>query len=76
MDGIWANTGKLTFATAQCVKCFLLLVKVASLPLAIPHSNADEERIFSSVRKDKTDFHGNMDIDRTLSSLLIMSNQQ
>ena len=71
MDRIWANIGKLTSATAKCVKHFPLLVKVASLPLAIPHSNADEERIFSSVRKDKTDFRGSMDIDGTLSSLLI-----
>ena len=58
-------------ATAQCIKRFPLLVKVAAIPLAIPHSNAYEERIFSSVRKDKTDFRGSMDIDRTLSSLLI-----
>ena len=44
---------------------------MASISLAIPHSNADEERIFSSVRKDKTDFRGSNDLERTLSSLLI-----
>ncbi len=50
---------------------FRLLTKVASISLVIPHSNTDEGRIFSSVRKDKIDFRQSMELDRTLSSLLI-----
>ena len=53
-DRIWAIIGKLPAAAAQGALRFPLLVKAASIVLAIPHSNADEERIFSSVRKDKT----------------------
>ena len=71
MDKIWGNIGQLRSPGSESAQRFLLLTKVASIPLAIPHSNADEERIFSSVRKDKTDFRSSMELDRTLSSLLI-----
>ena len=50
MDRIWANTGKLPAAAAQSAFRFPLLVKAASTVLAIPHSNADEEKNFSSIR--------------------------
>ena len=46
------------------------LSKIAKLILVIPHSNAEEERVFSMVRKNKTPFRPNLDIERTLSSLL------
>ena len=71
MDKIWGNIGHLQSPGSEGVRRFTLLTKVASIPLAVPHSNADEERIFSSVRKDKTDFLSSMELDRTLSSLLI-----
>lgn len=71
IDKIWGNIGHLHLPGPEGVRRFVLLTKVASIPLAIPHSNADEERIFSSVRKDKTDFRSSMELDRTLSSLLI-----
>ena len=51
MDMIWGNIGHLKLSGPEGVRRFGLLTKVASIPLAIPHSNADEERIFSSVRK-------------------------
>ena len=35
---------------------FKRLSKIAMLVLTIPHSNADEERVFSMVRKNKTPF--------------------
>ena len=37
--------------------------------LTIPHSNADEERLFSMVRKNKTAFRPNLDPAGTLSSI-------
>lgn len=40
------------------------------LVLLIPHSNAQEERIFSMVRKNKTAFRPNLDSKGTLSSIL------
>ena len=43
--------------------------------LTIPHTNAECERVFSQVRKNKTDFRGSMS-DETLSSLLITKAQQ
>ena len=50
--------------------CFLLLTKVAKLVLTLPHSNADEERVFFLIRQNKTDFCSSLSLDGTLSSLL------
>ena len=71
LDKIWGMLGQLPSPVLASSSRFFYLTKVASVVLVIPHSNADEERIFSSVRKDKTTFRASMDIDRTLSSLLI-----
>ena len=49
---------------------FLLLSQVAQLILTIPHSNAAEERGFSTVRKNKTPFWPNLDPDETLGSII------
>ena len=46
------------------------LSKIAMLVLTIPHSNADEERVFSMVRKNKTPFRPSLGLDKTLPSLL------
>lgn len=43
--------------------------------LTIPHTNAECERVFSQVRKNKTDFRGSMN-NETLSSVLITKSQQ
>ena len=40
------------------------------LVLIIPHSNAEEERVFSMVRKNKTAFRPALDPKGTLSSIL------
>ena len=69
MDVLWAYlatvkdsvTGQLTFSR---------LAKVAKLVLTIPHSNADEERVFSLVRQNKTDFRNSLALDGTLASIL------
>ena len=49
---------------------FPKLGKIALLILTIPHSNAEEERIFSMVTKNKTKFCPNLKLDGTLSSIL------
>ena len=49
---------------------FERLSAVTMLILVIPHSNAEEERVFSMVRKNKTAFRPSLDPERTLSSIL------
>lgn len=46
------------------------LFQVAEVVLLIPHSNAEEERVFSMVRKNKTDFRASLATDGSLSSIL------
>ena len=46
------------------------LSKVALAVLTIPHSNAGEERVFSMIRKNKTDFRSNLDLRKSLSSIM------
>ena len=46
------------------------LSKVALAVLTIPHSNAGEERVFSMIKKNKTDFRSNLDLPRSLSSIM------
>ncbi|XP_038065360.1 uncharacterized protein LOC119735640 [Patiria miniata] len=55
--------------------CYDRLAKVMLGILTIPHSNAECERVFSQVRKNKTDFRGSMSTD-VLSSVLITKAQQ
>ena len=49
---------------------FPRLSRIAKLVLIIPHSNAQEERVFSMVRKNKTAFRPSLDPKGTLSSIL------
>ena len=49
---------------------FGLMAKVAKLVLILPHSNADEERVFSIVRKNKTACRANLSLATTLPSIL------
>lgn len=46
------------------------LVRLAKLILTLPHSNADEERVFSRIGKNKTKFRANLSLDRTLPSII------
>ena len=46
------------------------LSKVALAVLTIPQSNAGEERVFSMIRKNKTDFCSNLDLQTSLSSIM------
>ena len=49
---------------------FKRLSKIAQVVLIIPHSNANEERVFSLITKNKTMFRSNMKLDGTLQSIL------
>ena len=49
---------------------FPYLWKVVRLVLTIPHSNAEEERVFSTVRKNKTCFRPRLDPEETLASIV------
>ena len=49
---------------------FAHLSKVACLVPLIPHSNAEEERVFSMIRKNKTDFQNRLSLNAKLSSML------
>jgi hypothetical protein len=49
---------------------FTNLMKIAKLILTLPHSNADEERVFSLINKNKTKFRPNLSTDRTIPSII------
>ena len=68
IDTIWAYLSGLRGVDGMLR--FPKLAKVAQLVLVIPHSNADEERIFSMVTKNKTVFRSNIKLDGTLGSIL------
>ena len=55
--------------------CYDRLAKVMLGIPTIPHSNAECERVFSQVRKNKTDFRGSMS-NNLLSALLVTKAQQ
>lgn len=66
LDAVWTFLSKVRHADGQF--WFPLLSRVAENVILI---NAEEERIFSMVRKSKTDFRPTLDSRTTLSSLLM-----
>ena len=55
---------------AQNALRFPRLRKVALLILTIRHSNTEEERVFSIIRKNKTCFRPRLDPEETLASIV------
>ena len=55
---------------AENALLFPSLWKVVRLILTIPHSNAEGERVFSIVRKNKTCFRPRLDPEETLASIV------
>ena len=51
---------------------FKLLTRIVLIVLVIPHSNANQERLFSIVRKNKTDWRSSLKLYGILSSILSM----
>ena len=68
MDVLWHYFSTLKSGDGR--QRFKRLSNIAMLVLTIPHSNADEERVFSMVRKNKTPFRPSLGLDTTLPSLL------
>ncbi len=67
-EDVWADLS----AEADCngkLK-FEKLCKVVQLVMTLPHSNASEERVFSLIRKNKTEYRGSLQAGRMLSSLV------
>ena len=51
---------------------FKVLPRIAVIVLVLPHSNASLERLFSIVRKNKSDMRSSLKLNGTLSSILYM----
>uniref|UniRef100_A0A1X7VKY4 HAT C-terminal dimerisation domain-containing protein n=1 Tax=Amphimedon queenslandica TaxID=400682 RepID=A0A1X7VKY4_AMPQE len=68
MDLIWAYLGSVKSLDGTLL--YGQLAKVAQLVLVIPHSNAEEERVFSLITKNKTSFKPSLMLDGTLSSII------
>ena len=74
VDTLWWHLGHMVVPDSSCQR-FCHLLKVGELVLILPHSNAGEERLFSMVRKHKTDSRSRLKLDGTLSNLLAMKLQ-
>ena len=68
VDQTWCNLNQLR--QKDGVARFDLLFEVAKHILVLPHSNAEEERIFSTVSKNKTKFRATLSNKTTLPSIL------
>ena len=68
MDIVWHHISTLKAPDGRLR--FSHLSKIAMLVLIIPHSNGEEERVFSMVCKNKTAFRPSLDLKGMLSSIL------
>ena len=68
MDSLWSFIGEME-DHAEKALFFPRLWKVVRLILTIPHSNAEEERVFSITRKNKTSFRPRLDPEETIASI-------
>ena len=68
MDTVWGYLSEAKCSSGP--SRFPNLSRVAQLVLTLPHSNADEECVFSLIKKNKTEFHASMDLNMTLSSII------
>ena len=68
-DSKWVKIAALTDSNKS--KKYVLLPHVMLSILTIPHSNAACERVFSFIRKNKTDFRSTLS-DNTVESLMIL----
>ena len=66
MDMIWASLTSMISPDGR--PRFPMLGNVAKLVLVLPHSNAEEERLFSMVRKNKTAFRPNLKLVECVGS--------
>ena len=71
VDVLWWHIANMKLPETNLPR-FRHLMKVAELILVLPHSNAEKERLFSIVRKNKTESRSSMNLSGTLSSILAM----
>ena len=69
LDSPWSFIGQMNDHTENAL-LFPRLWKVVRLILTIPHSNTEEERVFSIVRKSKACFRPRLDPEETLASIV------
>ena len=69
MDLIWSFLAEMKLPGMD-VKRFPRLSKIAKEVLTIPHSNAGEERVFSTIRNIKREDRGHLQLEGTLSALV------
>ena len=67
MDVIW---GHLNTTKSAGAPRFYLLARVALTVLCFPHSNAEEERVFSMIGKNKRAERSSLQVIGTLSSIM------
>ena len=67
MDVVWDHLSKAKDVSGNLK--FPIISKVAILVLTIPHSNADAERVFSIIGKNKIKSRADLAIEGTLASL-------
>uniref|UniRef100_H3A161 HAT C-terminal dimerisation domain-containing protein n=1 Tax=Latimeria chalumnae TaxID=7897 RepID=H3A161_LATCH len=68
MDTVWAHLSNVKSPAGHMR--FPSLLRLARLVLVLLHSNADEKRLFSLIRKNRTPFRPNLGLDGTLSSII------
>ena len=71
VDILWWYIGHMK-QPGSSAKRFQHLTRIAEAVLVIPHSNAEEERLFSIVRKNKTDSRSCLGLEGTLSNILAL----
>ena len=69
LDSLWSFIGQMK-DHAENALLFPRLWKVVRLILTILHSNAEEERVFSIVKKSKTCFRPRLDPEETVVSIV------
>ena len=69
LDSLWSFVGEMK-NDAEKALLFPRFSKVVRLILTILHSNAEKERVFSIVRKNKTCFRPRLDPEETLASIV------
>ena len=71
LDSLWTFIGKMK-DYAENTFLFPRLWKIDKLILIVPNPNADDEWVFSIVRKNKTCFRSRLDPEETLASIIIL----
>ena len=69
VDILWYYIARMRLPETS-ISRFKVLPRIAVIVLVLPHSNASLERLFSIIRKNKTDMRSSLKLDGTLCSIL------